>query len=192
MDRRRSSIGESIPLIDVNTPSYVDRFAAFLPPGLASLATHSVFDQSLFAVLVVSIVWTVIVPGACITIGSIYFYNECEKPLAIFLIITGGTEIGNVLIRFALDTLSVVDGEVTRSTNGISIIISLFEIAWVITGAVWVYSFEPSEKVECPEVLYSFTWYFCTLGAALLGTIGVFAIISMCCICWYDRWVNRR
>jgi uncharacterized membrane protein len=188
----RSGTGESIPLLDPNAPSYVDRFGAFLPPGLTTIATHSVFDQSLFAVIIVSIIWTIVLPGICIIIGSIYFHNDCEKPLAIFLIVAGGATIANVLVRFALDSISSVDGELIRSTNGISIILSLFEVAWMITGAVWVYSMDSAYKVTCPVVLYSFTWYFCTLAAVLLGTIGIFAILSMCCICVYDRWRDRE
>ncbi|MCI4377386.1 hypothetical protein PGIGA_G00202990 [Pangasianodon gigas] len=132
-------------------------------------------------VLLNLIAWMLLVTA--VGLGAIHF-SECpiQPYIPIYLIIIGGC--GIILLMLAYWTNTLHEGFWCQICILSIICISVFSIAWFLTGTVWIYSIYPpnfnSTAVGhyCQRTLYLFAFWF-----NILGFLSVVFFVP-CCICY--------
>ncbi|KAJ8008327.1 hypothetical protein DPEC_G00103680 [Dallia pectoralis] len=131
-------------------------------------------------------VWMILM--SAVGLGAMHL-NDCpiQPRIPVYLLVIGVTSIVSLLLSYLLNTLE--PGTLSLLMSSCVILLQLFNLAWFITGSVWVYSIFPlnydstNGEKNCQRTLYLFAFWFNSLGVICLAVVaacGVYFVILIC------------
>ncbi|KAF4522563.1 hypothetical protein B566_EDAN012854 [Ephemera danica] len=138
----------------------------------------------------------VVIPGAMVVIGSLYF-NECpqENKIPLYLVVGGSiTLLNNLLGNFRMQQNDDANHvSVTTRRSPLKAFITTFMFIWFILGSIWVYkeyepSYDPASPNYCNPTLYLFAFWVITSSYLVL----MFISMAICCIAFLAAGLQEQ
>lgn len=138
----------------------------------------------------------VVIPGAMVVVGSLYF-NECpqENKIPLYLVVGGSiTLLNNLLGNFRMQPNDDPNHvSVTTRRSPLKAFITTFMFIWFILGSIWVYkeyepSYDPASPNYCNPTLYLFAFWVITSSYLVL----MFISMAICCIAFLAAGLQEQ
>ncbi|CAF0897145.1 unnamed protein product [Brachionus calyciflorus] len=142
---------------------------------------------------IILIIFMTAYPIAMIAVGATNL-NKCtiEPKIPVWLIVSGSVSIFMAfLMAISLISQAVLKrAAIVGIFSCITCVVSLFQLAWFITGNVWVYSKNGSVIYDietspnyCDKTLYLFSFWTITVAYIMMGLSIIISIFMVCCAC---------
>eukprot|EP00475_Leptophrys_vorax_P043212 TRINITY_DN8245_c0_g1_i1.p1 TRINITY_DN8245_c0_g1~~TRINITY_DN8245_c0_g1_i1.p1 ORF type:complete len:351 (-),score=86.53 TRINITY_DN8245_c0_g1_i1:37-1089(-) len=122
--------------------------------------------QKMKFIVLLSVIWsciTLVINILLIVEGSLNYGDQCSENLPLWLILTGSLE--TVILFLGVLTNSGRHGGAFATVYSLT---KLGSLAWLIVGAVWVYSMSPD---DCTTRVYRWTNIFVSINLAIAAIV---------------------
>jgi len=113
----------------------------------------------------------------CIVWGSLYIHDDCERMLAIWLVVYGSTTLVSSLL--SAHAIRVGKKEISNKETVLGSLVSVFNFCWWIVGAAWAYNMKVHGFTSCPEPLFLAVFWIVTTGFIALALVVALAFFSI-------------